>query len=171
MTITECAEICAILSATYPNATFTDQSPAAWHMVLADYDTAAVMAILPSVLKDNRQFCPSAPAIAGAVDDALNPKVSAQEAWQSVLKAINDIGTYEIPAMRRSISDPATVRAADTIGWERIGHAPHSEHGTLFAQFRGCFEDAQDTARHTEHREAITGATNGLDSGFRRIGS
>jgi hypothetical protein len=153
--LVDCTEVIAILQGNYPNANFTDRSPEAWYATLREYDRSEVLAILPDAMKDSPDYCPSAPKIAKAIDDARIPPLNAQGAWEQVMRAIKACGCQNGTCLRREIEDDRVFSAASTIGWQRIGLAPFSDHGTLFAQFKGVLNDSITTARLEEQKYAI----------------
>jgi hypothetical protein len=167
MTVADCGEIIAVLSATYPNATFTDRSPAAWHVFLSQYDRDQVRAVLPSICKASPEFCPSAPALAKAVDDAMHPQVDTQSAWDLVHKAIRFWGSSQPDRCRQYIREhdaanaDVIIAAAGSIGWQRLGTAEFKDHGTLLAQFRDHLADAARQSSTAQLRESIALTSNG----------
>jgi hypothetical protein len=154
--LVDCTEVIAILQGNYPHATFTDRSPESWYATLCDYDRHSVLAILPDIMKASPDYCPSAPKVAKAVDDARTNPLNAQDAWQKVHRAIKDCGSSNGSCLRKHITDNRVWEAATTIGWQRLGLTPFSEHGTLFAQFKGVLADTITTAKLDEQHQAIT---------------
>lgn len=155
MELVDCVEVIAVLQANYPHANFTPQSPAGWHATLHDYSREEVLAVLPSVMKNFPDYCPSAPRVAKAIDDTRTPPLNAQEAWDQVHAAIRACGHTKISCLRLHTTDDRIWKAAETIGWQRLGLTPFEQHGTLFAQFKGVLNDTIATFENSERRVMI----------------
>jgi hypothetical protein len=156
MTISRVIDVIETLSNCYPAAKFSDTAYSSWALILDPFTDEEVIAILPSVMEDSPQHCPSAPAIAKAVRDARNPPLNAQAAWDQVMKAVRTCAPNQTQCLRVTIPDGRVLKAAETIGWERIRYSPFSEHGTLFAQFKGVLTDTITTAKLDKQREALS---------------
>jgi len=155
MELVDCVEVIAKLQGNYPHATFTSYSPQAFYDTLHSYTLSEILGILPAVMKDHPQYCPSAPAIAKAIDDARKPPLNAQEAWDAVHSAIRACGSANAKCLRARISEEQIWKAAETIGWQRLGMTPFEHHGTLFAQFKGVLNDTISAHEQTERRVMI----------------
>jgi hypothetical protein len=161
ITRTTAIRVIAMLSDAYPSVRFGESAPATWQMVLSDYSDDQLLAVMPAVLRAHPEFCPSTAAFAKAIDDAMAPKVDVQQAWQVVHDAIKACGSHQPNGCREYVEQrlpadaPVVITAAQTIGWQRLGQTPFSEHGTLFAQFRHCLEDAVGHADSVQLRDAL----------------
>jgi hypothetical protein len=149
MSKADCAEIIAVFSDFYQNTKFSENAATAWHMILGQFSKQEVMAAIPSVLEQSPVFCPSPAMIANAVRNANQPRVDPQMAWSLVTNAIQKAGIMHPDRCRDYIRDNMTdvmgaesvIRAAETIGWRRLGLTPFNEHTGLYAQFRGMLGD------------------------------
>jgi hypothetical protein len=151
MNLKETTQVLAVISGLYPNVSFNEAAPAAWQMFLANYSKDDILAALPDVMhrKQDPQFAPSAAELAQAVDNAKQPKVNPQMAWATVTKAIQKCGIMQPDRCRDWIRENTTdvmgseaiIRAADTIGWRRLGLTPVTEHEGLFYQFKSMLGD------------------------------
>jgi hypothetical protein len=128
---------------------FTESTVNAWHDELAHVPADVVYAVLPDVRDDSPDFCPPLPKIIRAIRQTIKPKVDHQMGWSLAMKAIEKCGIMHPDRcrdwIRENCSDvmgaEAIIRAADTIGWRRLGLTPFNEHTGLYAQFRGMLGD------------------------------
>lgn len=155
MTTEQVLNVIAVLSDCYPSARFSEDAYKSWEMVLDGYTDDEVVGILPSVMKSYLHNCPPPSAIAKAIDDARTPPLNAQEAWDAVHSAIRSCGSSNTKCLRAHISEEQIWKAAETIGWGRLGLTPFEQHGTLFAQFKGVLNDTIATHENSERRVMI----------------
>lgn len=156
MNLAETAKLIAKLSDLYPNARFSNDAPATWHELLESIPEQAITAILPGLLADSPEFCPTAGTILRAVRDAIAPTVNVQEAWEKVMRAASRHGAQNPTAARESIGDDVIWKAVKAVGWQRICTADFKDHGTLVAQFREMLTGAQQSQANAERFETIT---------------
>lgn len=156
MNLADSTELVAKLSDLYPNARFSDNADATWHEVLEPIPYEAVKAILPGLLADNPEFCPTAGTILKAVRDAIAPTVNVQEAWEKVMRAASRHGAQNPVAAREAIGDDVIWSVVKAIGWQRICTTDFKDHTGLVAQFRDMLSGAQERQANTERFETIS---------------
>lgn len=119
MTTAEVARLLAVMASIYQNFHPVSMEDAieAWHMVLADYDNAAITKALRTYMTTDCQFAPTP----GQLIQMATPKaemLNEMQAWALVRKAIEN-GIYGAetefaklpPEVQRAVGDPGQLRA------------------------------------------------------------
>ena len=172
ITEADARELVAYLDATYPNAKLTDRSHEVYRALIGDVPFSVVLAALPTILRRHPDFCPSAPALANAIQDVT--EVGAPD-WETAWEAVK--------AQRRdnhlwrpwSMTDPLAFRAARIIGIEAICMVESEQENTMRAQYRDVYRGLAASGRRDDDREAVAGGTSQriaeLAGGLKRIPS
>jgi len=119
MTTAEVARLLAVMASIYQNFRPVSMEDAieAWHMVLADYDNAAITKALRTYMTTDCQFAPTP----GQLIQMATPKaemLNEMQAWALVRKAIEN-GIYGAetefaklpPEVQQAVGDPGQLRA------------------------------------------------------------
>ena len=139
ITLAQVGELCAMLSRTYPNATFDEQSPEIWHGWLKSYDQATVIRAVAVACKNSPDFCPTPVRIAADIDAAASPLPSPDLIWAKIMKLANTIPPDHRTRAIREIAaiDPLAAHVIDEgIGWFAIANTPVEKSDHLFRKFR-----------------------------------
>jgi hypothetical protein len=124
----EVAQVVGIISAAYPNFAPSQQTVEVYYQSLHDlnYDELKA-ATMQSITEAGRKFAPSVGELRGAVVSIrkqITGVPSSYQAWQEVLKQINDNGgDFGKPVW----SNPIVKQAVDALGWRNLRM---SEDGT-----------------------------------------
>jgi hypothetical protein len=121
MILEETAEICMMLAAAFPAWRPTEQTFRTYGAVLEPLPVQAVRGATLQLLREDREFAPSAGTIyALAVKLILKAEgrgeIDAETAWGEVQGAIDHVGGYGRP----TFSHPAIQKAVDAMNWQRI---------------------------------------------------
>jgi len=145
-------EICALValaSSSYPSMQTRDPKPIveAWSLMLSDLDAVVAKAAIIKVCRDSK-FFPSVAQIVAAANE-LDPRIeklpTAAEAWEEVVRLIQNVGPYRAP----SYSCDTVKRAVRAIGWQQLcmGENPEADR----AHFLRLYESMR--SRYSEDRE------------------
>ncbi|HXH79551.1 hypothetical protein [Nocardioides sp.] len=149
-------ELCAVLSDTYPNAKLGARSPEMYRALIGDVPWEVVLAALPTILRRHPDFCPSAPALANAIQDLTEGGAPDWEtAWEAVKAQRRDNHLWR----PWSMTDPLAFRAARIIGIEAICMVESDQENTMRAQYRDVYRGLAASGRRDDDRDAVTGGT------------
>lgn len=134
----------------YPSAKITPDSICVYAIALSELSPAELQA---AVLKCMRtcKFFPSIAEIMEAANDMVEvasgtKAKSPDEAWNEVIKQMNDAFIYRKPVF----STPEIEKAALSMGWIGLCETPTDQLGTARAQFLRLYESV--CKRKTENR-------------------
>lgn len=159
MTIDETRKLLDLIQDFYPNTRFSPDSDRSWHGLLEQFPRDAVLAVTNKLMLASPQFAPNAPAIVAELMAITNPGLSAQDAWEKVLKAGVRCAANDPVCVSEYVGDSRIADAVRAIGWYRIATADYQDHGTLYAQFRDAYAVVAERHERTALREATPALT------------
>ena len=121
MNLEECVQVIMMYAAAFPSWHPTEPTYRTWGAVLAPLPVAAVREATLRILREDREFAPSAGTMYARsvklIQEAEGrPEIDLESAWSEVQLAIDSIGGYRRPQW----SHPSIAAAVDAIGWEHI---------------------------------------------------
>jgi len=158
----EITNLLGLAAANFPNIQGKDLRPTAvlWEKMLSDmpYDVAenALIRVLATA-----KFFPTVAEIREAAVINTQPQIlTAGEAYEKVLKAIRNFGSYKEAEALASL-DPLTCKATQAIGWRSL--CLSEEPDIIRAQWRKAYEAlAQREQTEAKVPEALKQLTGGL---------
>lgn len=134
MTITEATELVAMLQVAWPNHPWNAQSSRVYHMGLDDMDGAAVLALIPTLIK-TAKFAPTPAEIRAflAVPEADQWSAelpTGKDAWEEIRAQMRYPGAWGTPRY----SHPLIERTSRAFGWQDLCAVTTDQMNTLRAQ-------------------------------------
>ena len=155
------AEICALVAlagSSNPAMQAKDPRPIveAWSLMLGDLDPVLAKAAIIKVCRESDFFPSVARIVAAARElDPGNEKLpTAAEAWEEVMRLVNDFGPYRCPIY----SCEAVRRAVRAIGWRQLCMGENIEADRAhFLRLYESFRSRQAESREIENVMKLSG--------------
>ena len=147
----EATDLIAILVDAFPKATIANNNATTYADFIKDlpYETTkqAIYGIIATAT-----FFPSIAEIRAAVNDAVNPAKSAEEAYTELNEKVRLYGHYGVPRPDGGYdpvpwSSTNIAAAIETIGYLNICQTPEKQDRILFAQFRDAYNNLATRSR------------------------
>lgn len=142
--LTDIAQIIDVMSAAFPNFSFTEKTVEIYYQTLNDIPSDELKAAtLHCITESGRKFAPSVGEIRGAVSQlrGMSSNVpSSYEAWEEVLQQFRDAGYYRDPVF----SHPLIDRAVRSLGWRELCQSENQVSDRM--RFIQCYEQLLDRA-------------------------
>lgn len=114
------AGIVALIGAAYPNFNPTEHTVEVYFETLRDIPADLLKtAALKSIAEPGRKFAPSVGELRGAVGEiqrAVSGVPSSYQAWQEVMQAMLEVGSYRTP----EFSHPLIAETVRVMGWKNL---------------------------------------------------
>lgn len=135
MTIDELTKVFKMLNGMYRHANLGKDNLAGYHLMLADVPYETVMAGMRSLLEQNPDFVPSAPAMRnhflGTAEDEYSAQLpNGEQAWEEIHAEIKRAGWNNKPRF----SHPLIERTMRAFGWQEICGCQLDQLNTLRSQ-------------------------------------